>query len=99
MVTRPDNSIQRFSLPTIMLSIAAALAHRANQADDAFWLAQTIAEELYQLQPDPLTPEIIASIAYDVLDRYDASAALQYGARHGIVATPTRRRNVRRRSS
>jgi hypothetical protein len=32
-----------------------------------------------------------------VLDRYDPAAALQYGARHRVIDSPTRRRSIRRK--
>ena len=83
-----------------MLRLASVLAHRSESADDAYWLAQTVAEQLYiPKNAEELTPGRIAFTAYEVLDRYDPAAALQYGARYGIVTSPQRRRSIRRRSN
>ena len=85
-------------MPRLALSLTAVLVNRIDHADDAFWLAQTIAEQLYQSSKRPITPPVIAKAAYEVLDRYDPVAALQYGARYRVIESPIRRRSIRRKS-
>jgi len=92
-----DGKTSTFSIPLLALDMAAVLVHRPDHADDAFWLAQTVAEQLYQSAQRPITPELIAAAAYDVLDRYDPAAALQYGARYRVIDSPIRRRSIRRK--
>lgn len=93
-----DGAKSKFSIPLLALSLTAVLVNRIDHADDAFWLAQTIAEHLYQSSKRPITPVEIAQAAYDVLDRYDPAAALQYGARYRVIDSPTRRRSIRRKT-
>jgi len=96
-VTHTDGAKSAFSIPLLMLSLSTVLQHRADQADDAFWLAQTIAEQLYAGEFAPLETTDIIQAVYITLDRYDTAAALQYGARYGIIASPQRRRSIRRK--
>lgn len=95
-VTSPAGQKSPFSIHRLTVSLAAVMAHRNDAADDAYWLAQTVAEQLYRMETSSLDSAVVAEIAYTVLDRYDGTAAIQYGARHGIVVTPPRRRNIRR---
>jgi transcriptional regulator NrdR family protein len=94
----PDGVKSQFSVPLLALSLTAVLVNRPDHADDAFWLAQTIAEQLYQQPKRPITPDVIARAAYDVLDRYDPAAALQYGARYRVFESSIRRRSIRRKT-
>lgn len=95
-VTHTDGSKSAFSVPVLMLSLSTVLQHRANQAEDAFWLSQTIAEKLYVSELAPLETADIIQAAYKVLDHYDPAAAMQYGARYGVITSPTRRRSIPR---
>jgi transcriptional repressor NrdR len=96
-VAHTDGSKTAFSIPVLMLNLSTVLQHRKTQADDAYWLAQTIAEQLFQSELAPLETSDIIQTAYQVLDRYDSAAAIQYGARYGVIATPQRRRSIRNR--
>lgn len=96
-VTHIDGTKTPFSIPVLMLNLSTVLQHRANHADDAFWLSQTIAEQLYASELAPLETSDIIHTAYEVLDRYDPAAAMQYGARYGIITSPQRRRSIRRK--
>lgn len=93
-----DGATRKFSIPVLALSLVAVLVHRIDHADDAFWLAQTIAEQLYQSPERPITPALISQATYEVLNRYDPAAALQYGARYRLITASTPRRSIRRRS-
>lgn len=86
-----------FSIPRLTVSLANVMVHRDNAADDAYWLAQTVAEELYHMATGLVSSAVIGEVAYAVLDRYDGAAAIQYGARHGIITASPRRRTKRPR--
>jgi 2-phosphoglycerate kinase len=87
-----------FSLPRLTVSLASVMVHDDDAANDAYWLAQTTAEQLYRMATHLVSTSIISEIAYAVLDRYDGAAAIQYGARHGLVTPASRRRTTRPRS-
>lgn len=76
-----------FSLPRLMLSIARAFGHRddASVGDDAYWLAQTIAQNIQATAVDRIESSALAQLAYDTVSLFDATAGLTYGARHGLV--------------
>lgn len=97
-VVHTDGTKTAFSIPLLMLNLSSVLQHRADQADDAFWLSQTISEQLYAGDFAPLETSDIIQTVYTVLDRYDTAAAMQYGARYGIIDSPARRRSIRRKT-
>lgn len=76
-----------FSLPRLMLSIVASLSHRPvpASADEAYWLAQTVAQSIQATATDTVTTDALAEEAWTVLSNFDAAAGIQYGARHGLV--------------
>ena len=76
-----------FSLPRLMMSIAAALSHRPihASADEAYWLAQTVAQSIQATATDTVTTEALTAETWTVLSNFDAAAGIQYGARHGII--------------
>lgn len=82
-----DGSATEFSLPRLMLSIVAALSHRSspNVADDSYWLAQTVAQALQATATDTVTLSALTEETWETLSRFDATAGLQYGARHGLI--------------
>lgn len=86
-VKSPSSGLQTFSLPRLMFSIAASLSHRPAMsiADESYWLAQTIAQSLQATATDTVSSQAIAAEAYTVLSNFDATAGIQYGARHGLV--------------
>lgn len=97
-VASRDGRKSPFSLPRLTISLSNAMPHRENAADDAYWLAQTVAEQLYKMATQLVDASVVSEIAYAVLDHYDGTAAIQYGARHGIVTATPRRRNIRRKT-
>lgn len=96
-VEASDGKKSSFSLPRLTVSLAGVMARHEHAADDAYWLAQTVAEQLYCMPVNLVSVSIISEIAYAVLDRYDGTAAIQYGAQHGIVTATSRRRTTRPR--
>jgi hypothetical protein len=91
-VKAPDGMTE-FSLPRLMLSIVPTLAHRQNAAvaDESYWLAQTIAQTIQATATDTVTSEALARETYAALSFFDATAGLQYGARHGLVQNTAQR--------
>ena len=80
-----------FSLSKLTLSIAAAFPHDLDTAQrHSLSLAQTVEQLLLRDVQQPSADDICA-ITHQVLQRFDALAALQYAARHELI-TPTRRR-------
>lgn len=90
-VVATDKVSTPFSLPRLLLSLAVVLAHRPNSADDAYWLAQTIAEQAQASATDRVSDVELAELAYEALENFDATAALQYGARHGLIKNTAQR--------
>lgn len=86
-VKSPDGKAEAFSLPRLMFSIATSLSHRAAQSvpDDSYWLAQTIATNIQATATDKVTSGALALEVHVALSNFDATAGIQYGARHGLV--------------
>ena len=86
-VVGSDGHKQAFSLPRLMVAIAAALSHRPApaSADEAYWLAQTIAQNIQATASDRITSAALADESLAVLSNFDATAGLQYGARYGLI--------------
>lgn len=76
-----------FSLPRLMMSVAASLAHRPTHAsaDEAYWLAQTVAQNIQATATDTVTARALAEETWKVVSHFDATAGIQYGARHGLL--------------
>lgn len=80
-----------FNLGKLILSIAAAFSHdQQKSAYDSLWLAQTV-EQILSSQYPVITPDDIAATTHQVLKKYDELAAVQYAAKHGLIATTRRR--------
>lgn len=92
-VSGTDGKKREFSLPRLMLSIAPALSHRSSEniADDSYWLAQTVAQAVQATATDIISAHALAEEAYAALSYFDATAGLQYGARHGLVQNTAQR--------
>lgn len=88
-----DGSKTDFSLPHLLLSIAPTLSHRqsATVADESYWLAQTVAQTIQATATDTVTAKALAEETYTTLSFFDAAAALQYGARHGLIKNTAQR--------
>lgn len=76
-----------FSLPRLLLSIHQALTHRRHPAaaDEAYWLAQTVAQSIQATATDIIDAPALAEGTLATLSNFDATAGLQYGARHGLI--------------
>lgn len=92
-VTSADGAMADFSLPRLMLSIVPALAHRQTDAvaDESYWLAQTVAQAIQATATDTVTTDALAKETYGALSYFDATAGLQYGARHGLIKNTAQR--------
>ena len=93
IVTSADEATADFSLPRLMLSIVPALAHRQTGAvaDESYWLAQTVAQTVQATATDTVTTDALAEETYGALSYFDATAGLQYGARHGLIKNTAQR--------
>lgn len=82
-----QNRSSAYSLPRLMLSITAALVHRPlpASADEAYWLAQTVTQVVQGSATDTVKSSYLAEVTYETLSHFDATAGLQYGARHGLI--------------
>ena len=92
-VSSPSGSTHDFSLPRLMLSIVPALGHRKTDslADESYWLAQTVAQTIQATATDTVSAEALAEETYVTLSFFDATAGLQYGARHGLIKNTAQR--------
>ncbi len=86
-IKKPTGKPETFSFPRLMFSIATSLSHRAekNIPDDSYWLAQTIATNIQATATDTVTSGALAVEVHTTLSHFDATAGIQYGARHGLV--------------
>ena len=86
-VKSTERKSEAFSLPKLMFSIAASLSHRPSTdiPDDSYWLAQTVATNIQATATDKITAQALAIEVHSTLSHFDATAGIQYGARHGLV--------------
>ena len=85
-ITDDEGSTKPFNLGRLVISIANAFAHDPSQGrEQAWWLAQTVETTLATEHPHP-TSEEVAAVVHQVLERYDRLAAMQYAAKHRLVA-------------
>ena len=82
-----------FSLPRLMLSIVPSLSHRHSDdiADASYWLAQTVAQAVQATATDTITTTALAEEVFETLSFFDATAGLQYGAKHGLIKNTAQR--------
>lgn len=92
-VIAADAAKTAFSLPRLMISIVSALGYKqsATIADDSYWLAQTITQMIQATATDTITTEALSLYAHDALSNFDATAGIQYGARHGLLQNTAQR--------
>jgi len=77
-----------FSFPRLMISLYNSLKGPKNAPDDAYWLAQTIFETIMTTDsPSAVSALRVAETTHDVLERFDATAALKYGLAHDLIKT------------
>lgn len=90
-ISLPGKQTDTFNLGRLILSIATAFGYDKHRAQyDSLWIAQTV-EDTLSMSSEALTPQLIARVTYETLNRFDEIAALQYGARHHIVTSSKRR--------
>lgn len=86
-----DGTLSVFNLGKLLLSIAGSFSHNTHAAQyDSLWLAQTI-EDALSMDTRELTPALIAEEAHQTLKRFDELAAVQYAAKHHLIATIRKR--------
>lgn len=87
----PDNKTEIFSLGKLTISIASAFTHDTKKASyDSLWLAQTV-ERILSTDYTVITPDDIAAVTHQVLKNFDELAAVQYAAKHRLIASARRR--------
>lgn len=80
-----------FNLGKLIISIARAFSHDPKAGEyQSLWLAQTV-ENTLSSQHKVITPDDIAAITHQVLQRFDELAAVQYAARHQLIVSTKRR--------
>lgn len=90
-VTLPTGETEQFNLGKLIISIAAAFTHRPDEAKyHSLWLAQTV-EDILSTEYPVFTPDDIAAVTHQTLKQFDELAAVQYAARHGLIASTKRR--------
>jgi len=92
-VVGPDHTQTPFSIGKLTLSIAASFSHDTHTAEfNSMDLAQTVELQLLRLSNETtITPSKIAEYTHQTLKRYDELAAVQYAAKHQLIATIRRR--------
>ena len=92
-VNDPSGKTNDFSLPRLMLSVVPSLSHRDTHtiADECSGLAQTVAQAIQATATDTISTEALAEETYTTLSFFDATAGLQYGARHGLIKNTAQR--------
>jgi transcriptional regulator NrdR family protein len=90
-LTLPSGTTDTFNLGKLVISIAGAFTHRPEEAKyHSLWLAQTI-EDVLSMEYPVITPDDIAAVTHQTLKQFDELAAVQYAARHGLIASTRRR--------
>lgn len=94
-IVRAGTHKSSFSLPRLLISIHASLAHRADSAvaDDAYWLATTVAQQLKLTATNSVTVEALTHTTYETLLRFDRLAGMTYGTRHKVNIEPRAKTN------
>lgn len=90
-VSLPDNKREPFSLSRLTISISASFMHDTKKAAyDSLALAQTV-EDLLLTDYSVITPDDIAAVTHQTLRHFDELAAVQYAAKHHLIASVRRR--------
>lgn len=86
-VKHPTEGLVTFSTPRLMLSIVSALSYRNSDtvADDSYWLALTVAQAIQATATDIIPLEALVVQVHETVSYFDATAGIQYGARHGLI--------------
>lgn len=92
VVRDTHNTHQPFNPGILIVSITKAFAHDPSRGAASAWdLAQTIISHLFLETYTQLTTDMIARTTYEVLDRYDPTAAAQYALSHQLMTSLRRR--------
>lgn len=90
-IALPGGATDTFNLGRLVISIASSFTHAPEKADyDSIWLAQTV-EDILSTQYAVITPDDIAVVTHQTLKSFDELAAIQYAAKHGLIASTKRR--------
>lgn len=90
-ISYSNGSTASFNIGTLIISIAGAFSHNPHKASyDALWLAQTV-EDTLSTEYAVISADDIAAVTHQTLKRYDELAAVQYAAKHHLIATTRRR--------
>lgn len=90
-VALPSGGSELFNLGKLVVSIASAFTHQPDEAKyHSLWLAQTVEDALSTEYP-VVTPDDIAAVTHYTLKQFDELAAVQYAARHGLIASTRKR--------
>lgn len=90
-VTLPSGKTDLFNLGRLVISISGAFTHQPEEAKyNSLWLAQTVEDTLSTEYP-VITPDDIAAVTHQTLKQFDELAAVQYAARHGLIASTRKR--------
>jgi transcriptional repressor NrdR len=90
-ITLPNGNDDIFNLGKLVISISNAFTHQPEEAKyQSLWLAQTIEDTLSTEYPI-ITTDDIAAVTHQVLKQFDELAAVQYAARHRLIASTRKR--------
>jgi len=90
-IALPGGTTDAFNLGKLIISISGAFTHAPEKANyDSIWLAQTV-EDTLSTQYAVITPDDIAVVTHQTLKSFDELAAVQYAAKHGLIASTKRR--------
>lgn len=88
----PGGSSETFNLGKLLMSIAGSFTHAPEKAAyDSIWLAQTV-EDTIIAEYTVITPDDIAAVTHQTLKNFDELAAVQYAAKHRLIASTRRGR-------
>ncbi len=90
-INLPTGETISFNLGKLVISIANAFTHQPDEAKyHSLWLAQTVEDSLSTEYP-VVTTDDIAAVTHQTLKQFDELAAIQYAARHGLIASTRKR--------
>lgn len=90
-ISLPGGANDTFNLGRLIISIAGSFLHDADKAKyDSLWLALTV-EDILSTEYSVITPEDIEAVTHQTLKQFDELAAVQYAAKHQMIASTRRR--------
>lgn len=84
MVNGPKGRLTPFNRDRLLISVHESCKHRQNALDDALALTQTIVGDIIKTlgTTGAIEKEVISTVSYAVLERFDPVAATVYAAYH-----------------